>query len=77
MQREKGIPVHRKVMVDTVQQEMQDQGPVAVRQEVIDVEEESMEAVFEERPDDGSGDVARNEFGKRGGGEGGEDGRGR
>ena len=59
--------------MDAVQQEMQDQGPVGIWQEIINVEEESVEAVFEERPDNVSCDEARDEFGERGGREGGED----
>jgi hypothetical protein len=64
------LPVHWEVMVDPVQQEVQDQCPIGIRQDVINVEQEPVESVFEERPDDVSCEEARDKFGERGGGEG-------
>lgn len=59
-----GLPVHRKVMVDTVQQEVQHQRPVGVRQQVIDVEQESMETVFQKCPNDVACEETGDELGE-------------
>lgn len=56
-------------MVNPVQQEVQHQCPIRIRQQIIDMEQEPVETVFEERPDDVSCEEARDEFGERGGGE--------
>lgn len=51
-------------MVNTVQQEMQHQRPVGVRQEIVNVEQESVKPVFEKCPDEVSQEETGNEFGE-------------
>jgi hypothetical protein len=50
--------VHGEVMVDTVEKEMEHQRPVGVREQVVNVEEESVEGVLEDRPEYVSGEKA-------------------
>lgn len=50
--------------MNSMQQEMQHQRPVLVRQQIINVEQESVKAVFEQCPDDVSRDEAGYEFGE-------------
>lgn len=57
-------PIHRQVVVDTVQQEMQHQRPVGVRQEIINMEQESVKTIFKECPDEVSQEETGNEFGE-------------
>lgn len=49
--------VHREVVVDAVQEEVEHERPVSIGEVVVDVEEESVERVLEDGPDD----VAREE----------------
>lgn len=63
--------VHREVMVDSVEEEMEHKGPVGIGEVVVDVEEEAVEGVFEDRPDDVAGEEGDEGFGEcRLGGEG-------
>jgi len=50
--------VHRKIMMDSVTQEVQGKCKRVVREPVIDVEEEPMHRVFEEGPDKVSNEEA-------------------
>ena len=43
---------------------MEEEGPVGIWEVVVDVEEESMECVFEDRPDDVTDQEGRNGFGE-------------
>jgi hypothetical protein len=47
--------IHGKVVVDAVEEEVKEHRPVLVRQIVVDVEEEAVEGVFEDGPDDVTG----------------------
>lgn len=44
--------VHGQVMVDTVQEEVKHHGPVGIGEIVVDVEEETVQGVFQDGPND-------------------------
>ena len=57
--------VHRQVVMDAVQQEVKHDCPVGIRKVVIDVEEEAVEGVFEDGPDDVADEEAGHGLGER------------
>ena len=56
--------VHGEVVVDTVKEEVEHESPVGIRKEVVDVEEESVESVFENSPDQVAGQEADGPLGE-------------
>lgn len=59
--------VHREIMVNTVEQEMESDGPSCVGQVVVEVEEESVHTVFKDGPDEDAECEAQEEVASRGG----------
>ena len=64
--------VHRQVMVHAVHEEVQHERERVVRQVVVEVEEEAVEKVLEERPDDVANHEADAGLEERGRGQAGE-----
>lgn len=56
--------VHGKVVVDTVQEEMEHKSPRRIGEVIVDVEEEAMKSVLEDGPNDVAGEEARHRGGK-------------
>lgn len=57
--------VHGKVVVHTVKKEVEHEGPVAVREVVVQVEEEAVKDVLQQRPDQVTREEAGNELDHR------------
>lgn len=58
--------VHWKVMVNTMEQEMEGDSPSCVREVVVEVEEESVHGVFQNGPDEDAECEAEREIADRG-----------
>lgn len=64
--------VHGEVVVDPMKEEVKEHRPVGIGKVVVDVKEESVKGVFEDRPDDVAGEEAEESRGDSGWSRGGE-----